>query len=121
MPIRPGKACRAASCPNIASASKYHGFCEEHKDRGGWYGNERDKGNDTARGYGWAWRKLSKLIKERDKGLCQEHKRKGIFKAGSQVDHIKPREQGGNDEHSNLELLCNDCHRTKTATERIRK
>jgi len=34
------------------------------------------------------------------------------------VDHIVPREQGGSDDDSNLQLLCDDpCHKAKTAAE----
>ena len=34
-----------------------------------------------------------------------------------QIDHIVPREQGGSNEDSNLQPLCNACHVIKTAEE----
>jgi 5-methylcytosine-specific restriction endonuclease McrA len=34
-----------------------------------------------------------------------------------QVDHHVPLEQGGSNDDSNLNLLCLDCHTTKTASE----
>lgn len=34
-----------------------------------------------------------------------------------QIDHIVPREQGGSNEDSNLQPLCNACHEAKTAAE----
>jgi 5-methylcytosine-specific restriction enzyme A len=33
------------------------------------------------------------------------------------VDHITPKHQGGQDEESNLQGLCSDCHQSKTARE----
>ena len=35
-----------------------------------------------------------------------------------EVDHIKPLAQGGRDEDRNLQVLCKDCHREKSAGER---
>ncbi|HIC7213966.1 HNH endonuclease [Burkholderia stabilis] len=34
-----------------------------------------------------------------------------------QVDHDVPLEQGGSNEDDNLKLLCDDCHKLKTAEE----
>lgn len=34
-----------------------------------------------------------------------------------QVDHDVPLEQGGSNEDDNLRLLCDECHKTKTALE----
>lgn len=33
------------------------------------------------------------------------------------VDHITPKSQGGTDEHDNLQSICIDCHKAKTAEE----
>ena len=67
------------------------------------------------RGYGTAWDKLRKVIIARDKGLCQEHRRDGKLRTGNNVDHILSKAKGGTDDPSNLELLCADCHKAKTA------
>ncbi len=56
-------------------------------------------------------------IKARDCGLCQRCQRAGKVTVGSVVDHIVPLWQGGSDEDSNKELLCDPCHDTKTAGE----
>jgi len=71
----------------------------------------------TARGYGWAWQQLRERILQRDCGLCQECKRNGKVKLGTEVDHIVQAADGGTDEDHNLELLCHDCHADKTAAE----
>lgn len=34
-----------------------------------------------------------------------------------QIDHKVPREQGGSNDESNLQPLCNECHALKTASE----
>lgn len=34
-----------------------------------------------------------------------------------QVDHRTPLEQGGSNDDSNLQLLCDECHKAKTAAE----
>jgi HNH endonuclease len=44
-------------------------------------------------------------VKERDSGLCQS-----CGKRGAEIDHIS----GSSAELSNLQLLCNNCHREKT-------
>lgn len=35
----------------------------------------------------------------------------------TEVDHIKPKSQGGRDEWENLQALCKSCHSRKTAAE----
>nr|WP_136252865.1 HNH endonuclease [Ningiella ruwaisensis] len=117
MPTRPGKACRVNSCGNIVKDHSHRGYCEAHKDRAGWHNNERLKGNDTKRGYGWEWRKLRKIVLERDNHLCQICLKKGKAVTGNQCDHIIPKSRGGTDSLSNLQILCVDCHRKKTAKE----
>jgi 5-methylcytosine-specific restriction endonuclease McrA len=40
---------------------------------------------------------------------------------GMEVDHIIPLSEGGPDEISNLQLLCRECHKTKTKWEGKRR
>lgn len=70
-----------------------------------------------ARGYGTAWDKLRKRILARDCHLCQPCKRAGRIKAGNQVDHRTPKAKGGTDDEDNLEVICEPCHRDKSAAE----
>lgn len=56
-------------------------------------------------------------VKARDCGLCQECRRQGRARPGAVVDHITPLWDGGSDEDSNKELICNPCHDAKTARE----
>lgn len=91
------------------------GRCPKHPRQGGW--TDPKRGTSTERGYGWAWRKLRDRIMERDCGLCQTCKREGVIRMGSAVDHIVPKARGGTDDESNLECICEDHHRAKSARE----
>lgn len=69
------------------------------------------------RGYGSAWVKLRNWIMKHDGYLCQPCKRVGRVTPATEVDHIIPKSQGGEDDADNLEAICTDCHKDKTACE----
>jgi 5-methylcytosine-specific restriction protein A len=69
----------------------------------------------TQRGYGAGWQRLRKVVIQRDRGLCQLCKAQGIVRAGTDVDHIQAKADGGTDALTNLRLLCASCHRRVTA------
>jgi len=54
---------------------------------------------------------------ERDKGLCQPCLRHNVLTQATQVDHIAPKAKGGTDDERNLQAICEDCHKAKTAKE----
>ena len=69
--------------------------------------------------YDNGWRKLrNRRIKEEP--LCRHCLAKDRITPATQVDHIKPRRDGGLDEWDNTQSLCTDCHRVKTADENRR-
>lgn len=76
---------------------------------------------------GRPWRRIRKTIFERDNYLCQEHYRSGRLvpvelhgdNAGH-CDHIVSKQDGGTDNESNLETLCQQCHKAKTQAESVR-
>lgn len=111
------KRCRQSGCGK--STIHRHGYCDEHAKlgRSNWYKREQLKGNRHKRGYGSAWEKLRKIILERDQHLCQDCLKVGVVTNGTHVDHIKSKYQGGTDEYCNLQTLCADHHKHKTATE----
>jgi 5-methylcytosine-specific restriction protein A len=116
MPPRIPKPCRVNSCSQTTTDRT--GYCDSHADkRTNWAQHQNGK-SDTQRGYGWAWRKLRKQILERDSHLCQECLRAGRVTQAATVDHITPKSQGGTNASTNLQSLCDPCHKTKTATER---
>ena len=77
-----------------------------------------DKRSRHQRGYGSAWEKLREQAFRRDAGICQYCRAKfGLVHLGTQVDHIVPKAQGGSDEIENLQTICDEGHKRKTAEE----
>lgn len=111
MPRRPPRPCTYPRCRQYATNGSR---CDEHQVRHRW-----DHGGRTRhdRGYGTAWERLRLQVLERDSHLCLECLRAGIFNHGRNVDHIVPKSQGGGDELSNLQTLCDTCHTAKTQAE----
>ena len=70
-----------------------------------------------ARGYGSEWEKARKRVMQRDAGLCQPCIAQGRTTPAHAVDHVTPKFEGGTDHETNLQAICGDCHREKTAAE----
>ena len=72
-----------------------------------------------ARGYGAAWDRLRLQVLERDRYLCQceRCKAEDRLTLATEVDHIRPRSQGGTDSLENLQAIGRECHRIKTQAE----
>ena len=68
----------------------------------------------SQRGYGARWQALRADFLRRNP-LCKTCEAKGRVKPANEVDHIKPRAQGGSDADANLQSLCKPCHSRKTA------
>lgn len=47
--------------------------------------------------------------------LCVACQAKGKVSLATDMDHIKPLHKGGTDDLDNLQGLCSDCHKVKTA------
>lgn len=116
MPTLPGKTCRVPGCP-IKASVKNKGFCEKHKNKT-WEQHQR-KFDGTKRIYQLPiWRKIRREVINRASGLCENCAKAGLFVIGNQVDHIINVESGGSEtDLSNLQLLCEKCHKLKTAKE----
>lgn len=69
------------------------------------------------RGYGAEWDRKRKKIWRRDAGQCIPCAKKGRVTPADHVDHIIPRARGGSEDDDNLQCICLDCHKTKTAYE----
>lgn len=74
------------------------------------------KAGSTPRMRGGNWVKKRQRIAVEQKFTCQ---RCGCvwLPWRDQVDHRTPLEQGGSNDDSNLDLLCEPCHKAKTAEE----
>lgn len=120
-PRRPPRPCAHPGCGALTTA----GRCEKHK-RASWEA-DRQRGNRHQRGYGAEWEKLREIVLRRDNYLCQPCLRDGKLTAvitgnprhphAANVDHVKPKAQGGTDDPANLETTCLTCHKAKTARE----
>jgi len=114
MPKAPPKPCIQPRCKQYATE---RGYCDDHqKERKAKQWDHGGK-NRHQRGYGSKWDKLRKVVLSRDKHMCQECLRAGIYKQGNQVDHIKPKAEGGDDNTDNLQVLCYTHHQEKTVKE----
>lgn len=60
---------------------------------------------------------MRKHVLSRDKGLCQVCLATGKYRPANQVDHIRPKSNGGTDAETNLQAICTACHQAKTAAE----
>jgi len=117
MPSKAPTPCRHPGCRALVASP---GYCVDHaRDDIGWQSDKR-RGTRHERGYGSAWTKLRALILRRDGGLCQPCLRTRRVTRASQVDHIKPKAEGGTDDESNLQSICDACHKAKTARESAR-
>lgn len=81
-------------------------------------GAQRMRGKDrSAR----PWRRLRARVLVRDKYTCQMVKadgsRCGRVDERNEVDHIKPLHMGGTNVATNLQTICAQCHKLKTAIE----
>ena len=102
---------------HLVKASGADGLCDECRSKyKRWTIYQKFKGSSIAR-YGRKWYKLRQSILKRDSYLCQECLRNGKYQVAEDVDHIVPLTQGGTDDESNLQSLCHECHKIKTARE----
>lgn len=67
-------------------------------------------------------RRLQQLRQElfRRSPLCAECERLGRVTLATQRDHIKPLAEGGTDDDTNVQGLCEPCHEEKSLQERLR-
>lgn len=106
---RPLKVCAKPGCHTLTRER----YCSAHRPLSSW-AHEK---STTQRGYGHAWRQLRRQILVRDRHLCQSCLRAQRTSVASDVDHVRPRSQGGTDEPANLEAICKACHQAKSSRE----
>jgi len=111
MPYAAKKPCSKAGCRGYAAKD---GRCYEHR-REPWASNKGK--TPTSRGYGAKWVKLRAMILLRDEYLCKPCQHEGYLTKATQVDHIKYKARGCTGDHSNLQAICEPCHKRKTRKE----
>jgi len=103
MPTAPCKPCPEPLCPRLLTA----GRCNEHDLKRRYYA-AHPRVRITYPG----WRKLRRLILERDP-VCRDPS--GCTRPATDVDHVVARRAGGTDDPPNLRGLCHRHHSSKTA------
>lgn len=102
---RPTRERRCPECAEKARAAARRTFARIDAERG-----------PPAERYGPQWPAIARAYLGAHP-LCEPCKRLGMTRAASSVDHVRPRSAGGGNEDANLQALCEECHRRKTARE----
>jgi len=112
MPHRAKQICRAPGCGAACNGA----YCPQHITATGRHRFDRERGSSSARGYGYRWKLLRRMVLARDL-VCKIGVLCGGTALATEVDHIIPRSRGGDDSMTNLQGACHACHSHKTATE----
>jgi len=110
---RPKRPCWHRACSAITTT----GACDQHPRRTYGWAPDSDRGSRHERGYDLAWERVRLLVLRRDHHLCQICR----LRSANEVDHIRPKSDGGSDEPANLQAACTPCHAAKTARETKRR
>lgn len=78
---------------------------------------EDRRGSAASRGYDREWQRLRLMVLRREP-LCRMCAQWGVIMPATDVDHIIPKREGGQDTFENLQPLCHSHHSQKTATEK---
>jgi 5-methylcytosine-specific restriction protein A len=113
MPMAPPTLCSHPGCGVKLTGNKHR--CEKHK-LVSWVDSVRKSRHE--RGYDNDWLKLRKRIMQRDIWQCQPCKKNGRLTIAEEVDHIICKAHGGTNDEDNLQAICKECHKTKTAKEK---
>ncbi|CAL8476417.1 HNH endonuclease [Caballeronia sp. S22] len=121
MPARPKRPCKHRGCGALVSGND--NYCEKHQGDEVKWKPDAVRGNRHARGYGNQWQRLREIVLRRDSGICRcaECRRLGRVRVATEVDHVIAKAHGGTDDLSNLSAINRDCHKAKTARERLKK
>lgn len=111
MPIAAPRPCSHTGCRALATAG---GRCADHQ-REVWH----KKPAATKRVTGRRLQAMRAALFA-DNPLCVECARLGLVTLATQRDHIKPLGEGGADDSSNVQGLCDACHEVKSLAEALR-
>ncbi len=114
MPRKAKRPCRFQGCPNLTD--DLSGYCQTHKTMISRHYDKYLRGYNHNERYGHIWRKVRKIFLSANP-FCEMCKRdKGILTDATEVHHIKPLSEGGNNSFDNLMPLCKSCHSRITMT-----
>ncbi|MFZ3000306.1 MAG: HNH endonuclease signature motif containing protein [Undibacterium umbellatum] len=109
MPKAAPKKCTFVGCSKLVSDAS--GRCVDHQ-RPAW----AKRVDATKRITGRRLQKMRLDLFAREP-LCAECKRHGRINEATQRDHVIPLEEGGPDDSTNEQGLCDDCHEAKSLIE----
>jgi|694.fasta_scaffold07358_18 5-methylcytosine-specific restriction protein A len=112
MTRRAGTACRTPGCAGIVRGGACSG-CGGTAKRTRQRQYDDQRGSAAKRGYDRQWQRL-RLAFLRAHPLCIECAKEGITTPATEVDHITPKRDGGQDDWDNLQPLCKRHHSRKT-------
>lgn len=120
MPFLPSRPCRFSGCPNTVSGKD--GYCFKHKEHEKSINRQysKDRGQSTPDNFyqSQRWIKFRNWYRSKHP-LCERCLGKDIIESMKIVDHIIPRDQGGEDcSEENSQSLCQSCHNLKTAEDK---
>lgn len=107
MPWAAPTPCAHPGCPAVSRGR----YCADH-ERPARQAADARRPPPEQRGYDRRWRKLRRLILNRDP-ICKICGRR----PSTEVDHLVPLAAGGDNSPTNLQGVCKRCHSKKTATE----
>jgi 5-methylcytosine-specific restriction enzyme A len=114
MPKRAPRPCVIQGCSELVRVGAY---CTTHQPE-----IKRthvdDRVSASKRGYGATWRRLRAIVLRRNP-LCIDPfgVHGAAIEIATDVDHIIPRVEGGQDVINNLQSLCHACHSRKTISQ----
>lgn len=106
VPNKPLGPCRVRLC---AGRAVERGYCRAHALENPAPRQADNRPSAAARGYDSKWRLIRAKFLKHFPQCCHCH----VAKA-TEVDHIKPLNNGGTHEWKNLQPLCKSCHSKKT-------
>lgn len=109
----------ATSCLDCGGIASRRGRCDSCNAK-----REQERGSSTQRGYGAEWRKLRRILLNKQPTCQVPTGEKGVFDNGvpwqvvcgrrtEEIDHITSKAQGGTDDRSNLRAVCRFHNRSK--------
>src|SRR5262245_50363144 len=113
MPTKAGVACTRGGCPGIVRGGVCSVCGPVRREKDARYNEKRESWQSAAP----HWRKCRKMVLSASP-LCVECKRIGAIVPATEVDHIIPKRDGGDDSFENLQALCKSCHSQKTRSGR---
>jgi 5-methylcytosine-specific restriction protein A len=105
MPYKPKKPCAYPGCPRLTAGR----YCEEHAKLEAKRYNRYERDPESNRRYGRSWGKIRAAFLAAHP-LCEVCREEGRLTPAVLVHHKRRLTDGGTNDWSNLQALCQECH-----------